>query len=87
MMTIDFSDKTSYNKFIHDVASSLANILLKLDNDPEIITQRRAYSIFGRANVDRWKKEGKIHPMKRPGKIEYRTSELRYVQKCSQDYL
>ena len=37
-------------------------------------------------NVDRWRKQGKINPCKRPGKVEYRTVELRVLQQKQQDY-
>ena len=55
-------------------------------NDPEMVSQRQAYAMFGRGNVDRWRKQGKINPCKRPGKVEYRTVELRVLQQKQQDY-
>lgn len=55
-------------------------------NDPEMVSQRQAYAMFGRGNVDRWRKQGKINPCKRPGKVEYRTVELRALQQKKQDY-
>ena len=42
--------------------------------------------MFGRRNVERWRKQGLIEPSKRPGRLEYRTSELRYLQRQKQDY-
>ena len=42
--------------------------------------------MFGRRNVERWKRQGKIVPCKRPGKVEYRTAELRFLQRTVQDY-
>lgn len=86
-MVLDFSDKTvSYDTFVHDVAASVVRLLSETHNDPEYVSQRRAYSMFGRGNVDRWRKQGKIEPCKRPGKIEYRTAELRTLQRVRQDY-
>ena len=41
---------------------------------------------IGGGNVDRWRKQGKITPCKRPGKVEYRTIELRTLQRLQQDY-
>lgn len=87
MLTLDFSDKTvTYETFVHDVATSVVRMLSEVRNDPEIISQRQAYEMFGRGNVDRWRKQGKIQPYKRPGKVEYRTAELRALQKTRQDY-
>lgn len=51
-----------------------------------MVSQRKAYAMFGRGNVDRWRKQGKITPCKRPGKVEYRTIELRTLQRLQQDY-
>lgn len=87
MLTLDFSDKTvAYDTFVRDVASSVVRMLAEVRNEPETISQRQAYAIFGRGNVDRWRRQGKIEPCKRPGKIEYRTAELRRLQQVKQDY-
>lgn len=86
-MVLDFSDKTvSYDTFVHDVAASVVRLLSEARDDPEYVSQRQAYAMFGRGNVDRWRKQGKIEPCKRPGKIEYRTAELRALQQVRQDY-
>lgn len=87
MLTLNFSDKTvTYDTFIHDVAASVVRMLSEVRNDPEAISQRQAYAMFGRGNVDRWRRQGKIEPCKRPGKVEYRTAELRALQNVKQDY-
>lgn len=87
MHTLDFSDMSvTYDTFVRDVATSVVRMLSEVRNDPETISQRQAYAIFGRGNVDRWRKQGKIEPCKRPGKVEYRTAELRALQKVKQDY-
>ncbi|MBR3855618.1 MAG: hypothetical protein IKM65_05615 [Bacteroidaceae bacterium] len=88
MLTIDFSDKSvTYETFIRDVAASVVRMLSEQRNDPEIVSQRQAYAMFGRGNVDRWRREDKIEPLaKRPGKVEYRTADLRALQRVKQDY-
>lgn len=87
MLTLDFPDKSvTYDTFIRDVAATVVRMLSEVRNDPETISQRQAYTMFGRSNVDRWRKEGKITPYKRPGKVEYRTAELRALQNVKQDY-
>ena len=86
-VVLDFSDKSvSYETFIHDVAAAVVHMLNDTRNDPEYISQRKAYSMFGRGNVDRWRRTGKIEPCKRPGKVEYRTADLRLLQQVRQDY-
>lgn len=87
MLTIDFPDKSvTYDTFVRDVASSVVRMLADTHNDPEMVSQRKACAMFGRGNVDRWRKQGKITPCKRPGKVEYRTIELRTLQRLQQDY-
>ena len=84
MLTIDFPDKSvTYDTFVRDVASSVVRMLADTHNDPEMVSQRKAYAMFGRGNVDRWRKQGKITPCKRPGKVEYRTVDLRALQRLS----
>ena len=43
-------------------------------------------SELGRRNVERWKRQGKVVSYKRPGKVEYRTADLRLLQRTTQDY-
>lgn len=87
MVQLVFSDKVvSYGTFMNDLAARLASFLQQDRNEPEMISQRKAYSMFGRGNVDRWRKKGLIHPYKRPGKVEYSTKRLRVLQRTEQDY-
>lgn len=75
-----------YDTFLDDVAARVVKMLKSDEDDPEYISQRKAYEMFGRRNVERWRKQGKIEPCKRPGKLEYRTAELRLLQRVKQDY-
>ncbi len=86
-MFIDFADKSvPYATFVRDVASEVVRQLKERRNDPDMVSQRKAYAMFGRGNVDRWRRQGKITPYKRPGKVEYWTCELRNAQHIQQDY-
>lgn len=76
-----------YETFLNDLASRVVALLKNDNDDPEYVSQRKAYEIFGRRNVERWRRQGKVEPIKRPGKVEYRTSELRMLQRTVQDYL
>ena len=88
MMQIAFSDKmVSYDTFLNDVAARVVAMMKNDRNDPEVISQRKAYEMFGRANVDRWYRQGKVGFYRRPGKIEYRTSEPRLLQRTINDQL
>lgn len=67
---IQFSDRlVSYETFMTDLTARLARVIKSDAADPEYISQRTAYSIFGRKNVDRWRRTGKVKPSKRPGKV------------------
>ncbi len=75
-----------YDTFLNDVAARVVRLLKSDSNDPEFVSQRKAYEMFGRRNVERWRRQGKIEPCKRPGKLEYRTADLRLLQRVRQDY-
>ncbi len=87
-VNIQFSDRVvSYETFLSDLTARLAEAVRSDANDPEYVSQRKAYEIFGRKNVDRWRRTGKVRPSKRPGKVEYRMADLRLLQRTEQDYL
>lgn len=84
---ITFPNKSvSYDTFITDVAAKLASFMSEDKGDPEYISQNRAFRIFGKGNVLRWRKQKLIEPCKRPGKIEYKLSELKELSRTVQDY-
>lgn len=76
-----------YDAFLNDLAARIVGMIKADSNDPEFVSQRKAYEMFGRRNVDRWRRQGKIESYKRPGKVEYRTSDLRILQRTVQDYM
>lgn len=87
MASFQFMDHLiSYDTFINDLSARIVRLLKSDNNDPEFISQRKAYELFGRRNVERWKQQGKVVYYKRPGKVEYRTADLRLLQRTTQDY-
>lgn len=87
-MTVQFSDKSiPYRVFVKAIAAEVVHLLKKDDADPDYVSQRKAFEMFGRRNVERWRRQGKVSPYKRPGKLEYRTAYLRLLQRSQQDYL
>ncbi len=88
MQTIlDFSDKSiPYDVFLRDVATTVVSMLREQKDEPEFVSKRRTYELFGRANVDRWLRNEEIMPHIRPGKIELKMAELRVLQNREQDY-
>lgn len=75
-----------YETFLNDLSSRIVRQLKADKDDPEFISQRKAYELFGRRNVERWKRQGKVVSYKRPGKVEYRTADLRLLQRTTQEY-
>ena len=75
-----------YDTFLNGIASRVVRLLKSDADDPEFVSQRKAYDMFGRRNVERWKRLGMFQSYKRPGKVEYRTADLRLLQRQSQDY-
>lgn len=87
MALMQFLDHmVSYETFLNDIASRVVKLLKADKADPEFVSQRKAYEMFGRRNVDRWKRQGKVDVYKRPGRLEYRTADLRLLQRVKQDY-
>lgn len=86
-MQLQFSDKmVTYETFVNDVASRVVTLIKADEQDPDFISQAKAFRIFGRGNVERWRRQGKVEPCKRPGKLEYPTAKLRELQRIVQDY-
>lgn len=78
--------EVSYDKFVSDVASRVVSLMKEEARKPEFVSQREASRIFGRANVERWRRTGAVEPIRRPGKLEYRYSDLRKQFEAQQDY-
>ena len=87
MMQIQFPDRmVTYDVFMSDLASRIAEKLLRIREQPDVISQRAAYREYGKPNVQRWLRQGKLHPCKRIGKVEYFTAKIRIAQSNQQDY-
>ena len=69
-----------------DLAAKLADVMKSRSEMPEYICQRQAFRLFGRANVERWRREGKLTPHRRLRKVEYRITELYTLSARQQDY-
>ena len=86
---IQFADTcVPYEVFVKDLAREIVALqtdTLRMPSD--IVSQNKAFKLFGEGNVRRWVKEEKLVPVsKRPGKIEYRVFDLKRLQERQQDY-
>ena len=87
MQMVQFLDRlVPYDHFLNDVASAVVKMMRTDKDDPDFISQRKAFAMFGRANVERWRKQGKVKFYKRPGRVEYCPADLRLLQRVQQDY-
>lgn len=57
-----------YDAFLNDLAARIVGMMKADSNDPEFVSQRKAYELFGRRNVERWKRQGKVVSYKDPEK-------------------
>ena len=86
-LKIEVGDRIiSYEMFLRDLAAELAHLLKQQEETPPVLSQRKAYALFGKTNVLRWLRQGKLENFKRPGKVEYRTADLIRCQNIVQDY-
>lgn len=84
-MMLQFPDKcVPYDTFITDVASRVVQMLHQ--DQPERVSYREASRVYGRGNVDRWRRKSLLTEFKRPGKVELLTCELQRLQARQQDY-
>lgn len=87
-MHIGFADKMpTFDTFVDAVAARVAHYLKEERNDPEYMSKRCADKMFGRGNVERWIKAGKVEVSRRPGKMDLKVSDMRLCQRTEQDYL
>ena len=89
MLQLIFSDRcVEYEDFIDDFSTAVVAKLREREIlAKDIISQRQAYKLFGQGNVSRWLRQRRLEPVsKRPGKVEYRVSDLLILQQRKQDY-
>lgn len=86
MNFLNFSDHLiPYDVFLEDIAARVAHVLKSDSNDPEYISQRKAFEMFGRKRVEKWRRQGKVEPRRFKGVLEYRTADLRLLQRTQQE--
>ena len=87
--TLQFSDKTvTFEQFVDMLATKVALRIHQVEKGQLEISQAQAYKLFGRADVERWVKNGKIEPVRiSPGKKRYRLIDLQKLADVQQNYL
>lgn len=75
----------NFTKYELDYLAEQISIRMKSKN--EFVSQRKAFSEFGEANVRRWVEDGLIQRRFRPNKIEYEHKKLVELQANAYDHL
>lgn len=86
---IQFSDASvTYEQFVEELATKVALKMHQIEKGQLEISQAKAYKMFGRADVDRWVRTGKLKPCRiSPGKKRYKLIDLQRLASVQQNYL
>lgn len=84
-----FTDKTvTFEQFVDMLATKVALRIHQIEKGQLEISQAQAYKLFGRADVERWVRNGKIEPSRiSPGKKRYRLVDLQNLASIQQNYI
>lgn len=84
-----FVDQTvTYEQFVNELATRIALKIHQVEKGQLEISQAKAFKMYGRADVERWVKSGKLQPSRiSPGKKRYRLIDLQTLADIQQNYL
>lgn len=84
-----FADKSvTYDHFTSDLATKIALKMYQIEKGKLEISQSQAFKMFGRADVERWIKSGKLQPSRiSPGKKRFKLVDLQKLASIQQNYL
>lgn len=78
----------TFGQFVDSLATKVALRIHQVEKGQLEISQAQAYRMFGRADVDRWVKNGKLKPVRiSPGKKRYRLVDLQDLATIQQNYI
>ena len=86
---LQFGDQTvSFEQFVDSLATKVALRMHQIEKGQFEISQRQAYKMFGKSDVQRWIKNGKLEPVRiSPGKKRYRLIDLQQLANIQQNYI
>ena len=84
-----FTDKTvTFEQFVDMLATKVALRIHQIEKGQLEISQAQAYKLFGRADVERWIKSGKLQPVRiSPRKKRFSLVDLQNLASIQQNYL
>lgn len=78
----------TFEEFVDVLASKVALRMYQIEKGQLEISQAKAFKMFGRADVERWVKCGKLTPCRiSPGKKRYKLADLQKLASIQQNYL
>lgn len=86
---LEFINKSvTFEQFVDVLATKVALRIHQIEKGQLEISQAQAYKLFGRADVERWVKSGKIEPVRiSPGKKRFKLFDLQMLANVQQNYL
>ena len=86
---LQFIDQSvTFEQFVDLLATKVAIRIHQVEKGQMEISQAQAYKLVGRADVERWKKSGKLEPCRiSPGKKRYKLVDLQELASIQQNYL
>ena len=86
---LEFINKSvTFEQFVDVLATKVALRVHQIEKGQLEISQAQAYKLFGRADVERWVKSGKIEPVRiSPGKKRFKLVDLQMLANVQQNYL
>lgn len=86
---ITFMDKTvTFDLFVNELATKIALRIHQVEKGQLEVSQAQAFKMFGRADVERWIKNGKLKPCRvSPGKKRFKLIDLQRLANMQQNYL
>jgi len=87
-MTVICDESVTFEQFVDSLATKVALRIHQIEKGEFEVSQTQAYKMFGKADVQRWIKSGKIEPVRiSPGKKRYRVVDLQRLANIQQNYL
>ena len=81
-------DNNAEWQFVNELATRIALKIHQVEKGQLEISQAKAFKMYGRADVERWVKSGKLQPSRiSPGKKRYRLIDLQKLADIQQNYL
>jgi hypothetical protein len=86
---LQFIDQSvTFEQFVDLLATKVALRIHQIEKGQLEISQAQAYKLFGRADVERWIKSGKLQPVRiSPGKKRFSLVDLQNLASIQQNYL